>query len=57
MYTVLGEREITEPIITFSLKRVKTGGSDELFGVAVILYELAIDWGVHCAVILFDVTV
>lgn len=48
---------MTEPITVLPPNWAKTGCSGEFFGVAVILYELAPLWLLHCTTILLDVTI
>lgn len=58
VYTVLGERELMDPITVFPLKWANTTGPDgEFTGVAKSWYELAPAYRVHLAVIVLDVTV
>ena len=57
VYSVLGDREFTEPMTEFPLNWAKTDGSGEFLGVAVTLYELAPVWPLHRTVMLLDVTV
>lgn len=57
LYTVFGERELTEPMTVLPLNCANTDGSGEFFGVAVILYELAPVCPLQRTVMLLEVTV
>lgn len=57
LYTVFGDKELTEPITVLPLNCANTDGSGEFFGVAVILYELAPDCPLQRTVMLLEVTV
>jgi len=57
LYTVFGDKELTEPITVLPLNCANTDGSGEFFGVAVILYELAPECPLQRTVMLLEVTV